>query len=342
VTPLLGIDIGGSGSRVGLRLDRPSGERREFSGERIGVTDAGSSVPGAVSALVHAAVDRWPEVVGSLGGVGVGATGVATLVADPAGFAEALGAQVRELTGRPVPVAVAVDAVTAHLGALDGEPGAIVALGTGAIAFGADGRDVWRRVDGWGHLLGDRGGGAWIGLQALIAAMRAFDGVDAAGAGLLRAARERFGDPVTWPAQLYTRPDRAGVLASFAADVLALAAAGDGAAAAIAEEAGREAARSGVAALEASLPPVIATTGGVFRAGGVLAEAFERTVAQLRPDARVRPAVGDPLDGALLLAERAQRGEIGTHAPYVWVAGRADEGRGPGAPVVPPSVGGVA
>jgi len=52
--------------------------------------------------------------------------------------------------------------------------------------------------------------------------------------------------------------------------------------------------------------------------------------------------VGDPLDGALLLAERAQRGAIGTHAPYVWVAGRADEGRGPGAPVVPPTVGGVA
>ncbi|MCR2826645.1 BadF/BadG/BcrA/BcrD ATPase family protein [Microbacterium sp. zg.Y909] len=325
MTSLLGIDIGGSGSRVGLRLvGVPSGERLEFSGERIGVTDAGSTVPGAVRSLVARAAQEWPEAVAELGGVGVGATGLATLVAEPERFAAALSAQLRELTGRPVAVAVAVDAVTAHLGALGGEAGAIVALGTGAIAFGTDGRDVWRRVDGWGHLLGDRGAGAWIGLQGLIAAMRAYDGVDAAGSELLRAARERLGDPVTWPSQLYTRPDRAGVLASFAADVLALAAAGDASAAAIAAEAGREAARSGVAALDRSLPAVIATTGGVFRAGGVLAQAFEQTVAELRPDARVQPAVGDPLDGALLLAQRARARAIVTHAPHVWVGGGTD------------------
>jgi hypothetical protein len=32
----------------------------------------------------------------------------------------------------------------------------------------------------------------------------------------------------------------------------------------------------------------------------------------------VEPPVGDPLDGALILAERAATGTIATHAPYVW------------------------
>jgi len=294
-----------------------------MAGERIGVTDAGSTVPEAVLALVRRAASEWPDTVGDWAGVGIGATGLATLVAEPAPLARAVAAAVAQLTGRDVAVAIAVDAVTAHLGALQGEAGVIVALGTGAIAFGTDGREVWRRVDGWGHLLGDRGAGAWIGLQGLIAAMRAFDGVDAAGAALLEAGRRRFGEPVAWPAQLYTRADRAGVLASFAADVLALAATGDETARAIAAEAGREAARSAVAALDGALPPVIATTGGVFRAGGALVDAFERTVAQLRPDARLRAAAGDPLEGALLLAERARTGAITTHEPYVWLGAAA-------------------
>lgn len=34
-----------------------------------------------------------------------------------------------------------------------------------------------RRADGWGHLLGDCGSGAWIGRAGLEAAPRAYDGL---------------------------------------------------------------------------------------------------------------------------------------------------------------------
>ncbi|MBD7956265.1 hypothetical protein H9651_01260 [Microbacterium sp. Sa4CUA7] len=315
---MLGIDIGGSGSRVALTGDGAG--RAEFAGERIGITAAGSTVPDAVIALVRRALAEWPAAAGDLTGVGVGATGLATLVERPDDLVADVAAAVAEATGRPARVAIAIDAVTAHLGALGGDSGAIIALGTGAIAFGTDGRDIWRRVDGWGHLLGDRGAGAWIGMQGLNEAMRAYDDVDAAGTVLLDAARQRFGDPLTWPGQLYTRADRAGVLASFATDVVAAAADGDSAATAIVAEAGREAARSAAAALHPALPPVIATTGGVFRAGGALTAAFEQTLTALRPDAVLQASAGDPLDGALILAERAATGAIATHAPYVWVA----------------------
>jgi N-acetylglucosamine kinase-like BadF-type ATPase len=324
VSVVLGIDIGGSGTRAVLaermRTDAAALTLGDgMTGDPIGVTAAGSTVPAAALALVRRAAEAWPDRMRHLTGVGVGATGLATLVERPADLVDAIAAEVDALTHRRVGVAVAIDAVTAHLGALDGEAGAIVALGTGAIAFGTDGADVWRRVDGWGHLVGDRGGGAWIGMQGLTAALRAHDGVDPAGTVLLDAAQRRFGDPLTWPAQLYTRDDRAGVLASFAADVAHAASAGDAGATAIMVQAGREAARSAVAALDPRLPPVVAATGGVFRPGGALALEFERAVTELRPSAEVRAPVGDPLRGAAILAERVAAGRIATHAPYVWV-----------------------
>jgi N-acetylglucosamine kinase-like BadF-type ATPase len=345
----LGIDIGGSGSRVAIREHGPGGDavgpRRELVGERVGVTAAGSSVPETALALLRRARAAWPDEFARIDAVGLGATGLATLVAEPRALAEALRAELAlggaaapgaapgtaahgttaDGAGSPAlpPVAVAIDAVTAHLGALGGASGAIVALGTGAIAFGSDGHEIWRRVDGWGHLLGDRGGGAWIGMQGLRAAMLAHDGVDASGGALLDAARARFGDPLAWPGQLYTRDDRAGVLAGFAPAVAALAAEGDTAAVAIMTEAGVEAARSGVAALVPGLEPRLAATGGLFSAGGALALGFAETVAALRPDAMLQPALGDPLDGALLLAGRAAEGDVSTHAPFVWTAGVA-------------------
>ena len=64
------------------------------------------------------------------------------------------------------------DAVTAHLGALGGEPGAVIVAGTGAIALAAA-PEGWARADGWGTMLGDDGGGYWIGRRALALALRA-------------------------------------------------------------------------------------------------------------------------------------------------------------------------
>ena len=70
---------------------------------------------------------------------------------------------------------VSNDAVTAHLGALGGEPGAVIVAGTGAIALAATPAG-WARADGWGSMLGDDGGGYWIGRRALAMALREHDG----------------------------------------------------------------------------------------------------------------------------------------------------------------------
>ncbi|GAA2920399.1 N-acetylglucosamine kinase-like BadF-type ATPase [Microbacterium keratanolyticum] len=318
---VLGIDIGGSGSRLALR-ESSTEPRDEREGPATRITAAGAAVDAVALAALRTAAEAWPTQIREVSAIGIGASGLGTLVADHAKLLTGLRDEARTLgfsasfAAEPT-VVMAIDAVTAHLGALDGASGAIVALGTGAIALGGDGHALWHRVDGWGHLLGDRGGGAEIGMQGLRAALRAFDGIDPANTALLTAARARFGEPAAWPGLLYTRDDRAGVLASFAADVAALGA-HDAVAHEILATAGADAARSAIAALVPGIAPRIALTGGIARSS-IVTGSFADTVTALRPDvAQVSPA-GDPLHGALLLAERAATGALEARPDYVWI-----------------------
>lgn len=336
---VMGVDIGGTGSRVTL-------DGRGLSGPGAGVGGGGSSVPRLVDELTGAAWREWPDAVARVSAVGIGATGVASLVDDPAGLADGLSRRLG------VPVALASDAVTAHLGALDGRGGSVVVLGTGAVAVGHPGPDAdgvylpqWRRVDGWGHLLGDRGSGAWVGRKALETAARAVDGViapdgadgaDAAdGAALLRAAVRRFGEPSTWPAQFYTRDDRAGLMAGFARDVADLADGGDAASVSLLSRAGREAARSALAALDGGglhspdclhCPRRVVLSGGFARAGGALTEGFRAEVAdQVTGEVTVEEPAGSPLDGARVLARLAAAGLLRSQAGLVWNARHTED-----------------
>jgi glucosamine kinase len=62
------------------------------------------------------------------------------------------------------------------LGGLPGEVGVALVAGTGSIAVGRDAHGAATRAGGWGHILGDEGGGYGIGRLALRAAVRAADG----------------------------------------------------------------------------------------------------------------------------------------------------------------------
>lgn len=313
---ILGIDVGGSGSRLALLPDSGA-PRREFMGERVEIGPTGSNVFDVVRHLLRDVVTHCPDDVAALRGVGIGATGLASLVEAPESL---IGVIQEEVVA---PAAVAIDAVTAHLGALDGDGGAIVALGTGAIAMGHSGETdgTWHRIDGWGHLLGDRGSGAWLGRRGLETALRAHDGVELRGVQLLAAARQRFGEPSTWPAQFYTRPDRAGVLATFARDIVELGAHGDYAAIDLLTEAGAEAARSALAALDTlggAAPQQVVLTGGLTQAGGVLTSSFAAHTLEQRPDVVVRDPAGNALDGTLHLARRVAERTVVPQGGFIW------------------------
>ncbi len=68
------------------------------------------------------------------------------------------------------------DAAIALAGATAGEPGIVVISGTGAIAFGRNGRGEAARAGGWGYVFGDEGGAFDIARQGLRAVLREYEG----------------------------------------------------------------------------------------------------------------------------------------------------------------------
>ncbi|MFI1171815.1 N-acetylglucosamine kinase [Streptomyces melanogenes] len=335
---VLGVDSGGSGVRFALgRAEEGAPAEVLASDEPVRTGPAGIDaghllghlVPAAMELLARAGADR-------VAAVAVGAAGMASLGDDlraklPAALAGALN--VRRL-------ALAADGVTAYAGALGQRPGAVVAAGTGMIALGTD-LTRWRRADGWGHLLGDCGGGAWIGRAGLEAAMRAHDGRRGGSAALRERAEALFGPVAELPGLLYPRTDRPALLASFAPEV-ARCAASDPVAAAILREAARNIAESAAAVCPETGPHggdsahgtagesvsecEVALTGGLFHIGDALLAPVRQELAALAPHARTVPAAGDPLAGALLIASALAREELRLphHPRMLWVTTERD------------------
>jgi N-acetylglucosamine kinase-like BadF-type ATPase len=322
---VLGIDIGGTGSRAALgEVDDASSAPHiidQLTGPRIEIGSSGSNVLQVVRALVRSAAETWSDRFSEVSGIGIGATGIASLAEDPSDVLAEISAE------HGVPAVAAIDAVTAHLGALGGTGGAISVLGTGAIAIAHPGPNDeriwsadWSRADGWGHLFGDRGGGAWLGRRGLELALRTHDGIDERGRALLEAATRRFGQPASWPGQFYTRNDRAGLLAEFAVDIAEAARTGDTASIDLLRSAGQEAARSALAALNRPTDNQvrIALTGGVAAAGSHLVEGFRTEAARLHPNVTIVEPTGGPLDGALTLGHLGAGGILTGQDKVIW------------------------
>jgi N-acetylglucosamine kinase-like BadF-type ATPase len=242
--------------------------------------------------------------VSALEAAAIGAAGMATL-------GDGLRAELPAALSRELGVsrvALAADAVTAYTGALGVRPGAVVAAGTGLIAVGTD-LAGWRRADGWGHLLGDCGGGAWIGRAGLEAALRAHDGRPGGSVPLLRRAEELFGPVTGLPGQLYPRADRAAVLASFAPEVAGCAGS-DPVAARVLRAAARHMAQSAAAVCPPSGEPRLAVTGGLLKLGEPLLVPLEEELARCLPGVVRVAAEGDPLHGAVRIALALAAGSL--------------------------------
>jgi N-acetylglucosamine kinase-like BadF-type ATPase len=306
---VLAVDSGGSGLRVA------AARGTEILGEPAASRDPVRTGAGGIDAG-HLLEQLLPMARRLLDGVGcgrpaavaVGAAGFATLGGQLR--AELPSALARELGVRRV--ALMADAVAAYTGALGVRPGAVIAAGTGLIAIGTD-LESWRRADGWGHLLGDCGGGAWIGRAGLEAALRAYDGRSGGSARLLARAEELFGPVDGLPGLLYPRPDRPAVLASFAPEVAACAG-DDPVAADVLCGAARHMADAAAAVCPASGVSRVALTGGLFRLGDALLGPLEAELAARLPYARRVSAEGDPLVGAVRIA--ADLAGNGIRLPY--------------------------
>ncbi|MER6206314.1 BadF/BadG/BcrA/BcrD ATPase family protein [Streptomyces sp. NPDC001642] len=333
VQGFLAVDSGGSGLRVVIgEVDggRTSGPLTSGEPVRTGARgiDAGhfmeQLVPmvRALTTLSETSEASEPAEPSDLGTAVIGAAGLATL---GDGLREELPeALAREFGVRTV--ALAADAVTAYAGALGTRPGAVVAAGTGLIAIGTD-LVGWRRADGWGHLLGDCGGGAWIGRAGLEAALRAYDGRDGGSAALLTCAEGLFGAMAGLPGKVYPRPDRPAVLAAFAPRV-AECAPDDPVAAGILRAAARHMAESAAAVCPTVGEPQVALTGGLFKLGEPLLGPLHEELAKRLPHARLVAAEGDPLDGAVRIARDLAAGALALPGDELMLTVVAPTGRG--------------
>jgi len=320
---VLGFDVGGTGVRAALgRLTEDGAEclatYRDPAPIRIGPD--GVEPSGVIDAirriipqlLAHGSVrgrgpvpgtgadpsDRRAGANSQVAALAIGCTGAALL-----------GAALRRdfagaLAGVTPTVVLCSDVLTSHIGALGLGGGAVLAAGTGAVALGSDGHGRWRRTDGWGVLLGDIGGGAWIGRAGIDAALRAHDGRPGGSPALLAALTERFGSPADLVQSVAGRPDRGAILASFTPDV---AAADDPIANSILRTAGHHLADTLLAAVLPGAPPIASTTGNLFQAGPPLTAALAERVADQAPDLQLVTPAGTSLDGAVTLAAAAVR-----------------------------------
>jgi glucosamine kinase len=284
----VGVDAGGSGSRAVVVRDGVVVERRDL---------------GPINVLLHAdAVDRLAAAVTGAGAVAAG-FGLAGLRS--AAHGRELTAELARRTGARVAVGDDTDAALA--GAFAGGPGVVVIAGTGSGAAGRDAAGRTVRVGGHGFLLGDEGGGYWIGREAVRAALRGADGTGPPTA-LTELVRRAFDSLTGAETQVHQRPTDRQLLSRLV-PLVAAAATGtplpgipqttaDAVAGRIlAEAAGYLAELAGAvrARLGAELPA--AGVGGIFRCAPVR-DAFRSATGAV-------DAVEPPELGALRLLDRA-------------------------------------
>ncbi len=168
---LIGVDGGGTGTRV-LVADRDGRELARGSagpsGLALGIAPAWQAIQAACDnafASLGQPYDAARCAMGlGLAGVHNASWAAAFLAASPALHA----------------IKLDNDGFTTLLGAHGGQPGVIVAIGTGTIGeawFGDSPSGPRKRtVSGWGFPCGDEGSGAWIGMKATQLAQKALDG----------------------------------------------------------------------------------------------------------------------------------------------------------------------
>ncbi len=228
---VLAVDLGSTGCRVAL-----------WRGDAVWRAD-GPGAPGLAEpgAAAQAEVAIAGVAAGLLRAAGSDAVDIAAIGAAGAAAAPAAARELAERLARRLPapdVRVTSDAVATHAGALGGQAGVVLVLGSGAVAVAVGPDGAVHRVDGLGSWLGDEGGEAAIGRAGLQAALRAREG--RGPATVLEAEAERqFGTLAALPGRVATAPVReaAALFAIFAPAVAEAAGGGDAVAGAILAEA---------------------------------------------------------------------------------------------------------
>jgi N-acetylmuramic acid 6-phosphate etherase len=186
--------------------------------------------------------------------------------------------------------------------ALDHGDGIVVNAGSGSSVTGRR-SDRIERAGGWGHILGDTGGGYFLSIEALRLILREYDlhrGEMQFTAKILHAlSLNNLDELVRW-AQTADKME----IAMLAPVVFEAAAGGDASVNEIVEEGARVLCEftEAVASRLRLLAPKVALMGGLFYRDSIYTHAFRRRLKKNLPDARVNVAERPPEFGAAWLA----------------------------------------
>lgn len=278
----LGIDAGGTRTRARLISD---------AGNVLGTGEAGpANTPSGLPQALRAIEEAYSKAATQAGltkaevssiHAGMGIAGL-----NRRGFLEGLKAHVFPFKT----TAFASDAAIANLGAHDGDDGAIVVVGTGSVGFARVGDDIFT-IGGYGFPVSDEGSGAELGLRAIRRALWARDG-RIPHTPMTLEVLDRFhgsaGEIVDWTARA-TPTD----YAAFAPMVLAYAIQGESNAELIVRESARRIEAIIRTLLERGAPHCCLM-------GGMASPMWDWLAPSIRE--HLRDPLGDPLDGAILLA----------------------------------------
>ena len=210
-------------------------------------------------------------------------------------------------------ISVVPDYAIALTGGTDGALGIIVIAGTGSVAYGEDGNGVSHKTGGYGYLIDDAGSGYGVGRAALAAVLRADDGTGFP-TGLTKLVPAALGlasvrDIVSG---IYSGAITRVQVAALARTVAEAAHTEDSIASAILMRAGGALAQlaHGVSErlfsqADAEFPVV--PVGGLWAAGPILTDVFERSLKRFAPLAVVTDPRQSPVAGAVLRAQRLTR-----------------------------------
>ncbi|MGV6888936.1 BadF/BadG/BcrA/BcrD ATPase family protein [Rhodophyticola sp. SM2404] len=185
---LIGIDGGGTRCRLAVEL---AGQRHQLE---TGPTNVTSDFDGAIATLKAGLAELAQSAVLPL----------ETLLDAPAHFG--LAGIVSPKDAERVSAALAMpharysdDQTTSIRGALGRDDGIVISLGTGSFIVRQLGGE-FRKIGGWGLILGDEASGAWLGREAVADALRVQDGL-LQETPFLRMLGPRLTDLVSHPKQ---------------------------------------------------------------------------------------------------------------------------------------------
>jgi glucosamine kinase len=277
----IGCDGGGTGCRLAVANSQGKVVAQAVGGPANVTSDFDGAVASIAAALAQAAAQLGLRSVDLMGGVA------------HFGLAGVQSAQDAANVAAKFPfshITVTEDRQTAICGALGGDDGVLVVLGTGTIIAAQRGAHS-SRIGGWGLQLSDQASGAWLGRSLLQRVLLAYDGMERFSP-LTAAVFNRFGaEPRALVAFAATATP--ADYASFAPQIVAAAQAEDAVALDLMRQGAGYLAQA-LAVMEFAPPESLCLTGGV----GPHYAPFLPVFAQA---ALVAPK-GHGIDGALHLA----------------------------------------